>query len=177
MTISTYAPGNIDIIVREPKAGITHRVTGFTDGGSVDFSREMDSFKMYTSVDNMHTRVFSENTSGTAVIHLAQTSDSNDVLQALYDNDVNSIRTGDGIGRPVEVLIKDNSGRSIMFSSYGYIGKPADSSYTADVTSRDWTIFMPNCEQYVGGNMQFSVAVQDALERLGITFDEKWIQG
>lgn len=174
MTIATYSPGDINIIIRQPKLGVVYKVDGFTDTGTVDFAREVDSFTMYTSVDNRHTRVFNKNTSGTATFHLAQTSDSNDVLQGLYDTDVKSVEGG-GQGYPIEVLIQDNNGRSFMFSQYAYFGKPADSNYTNNVEERQWTLYMPNCETYVGGNMNFSGAAAAALEAMGVAIDPDWL--
>ena len=82
-------------------------------------------------------------------ITLAQTSPSNDVLDALALLDEN---TSTGI---VPALVKDNSGRSIHFSALAWIRRVPTSEFGKEISNREWVIDLADYESFSGGNADF----------------------
>lgn len=140
MSLKTYDPKQVLVLVGGVPMG------GFTDGAFVSVSRDEDSFTKVVGADGETSRSKRNNRSGSMTLTLHQTSPSNDVLSALAIADELS---NAGV---VPVMVKDSSGRSILFSALGWIRKPADSSFSAEIEDREWVLDLADLDMSVAGN-------------------------
>lgn len=136
-TVNTYSAEDVILIISG------WRVTGWE---SISITKRLDSFVPIPGIRNKHTRVETRDTSATIVFPLLQTERSNDVLSEIHTRDIQ-----EGTGR-VTVLIKDNSGTTLISSDCGYIQSYPEVVYNNDFSYRVWTIFSENTEFLVGGN-------------------------
>jgi hypothetical protein len=83
---------------------------------------------------------------------LAQTSPFNDILSALAAADEVS-STG-----VFPVILKDNSGTTIVSSGAGWIRKPPTSGFGKEIENREWVIDMASTIFFVGGNTDSDAA-------------------
>lgn len=139
MGVKTYSPKKVSVSV----AG--RDITGFAEGTFVSVSANAESFTPVVGV-NSTSRVAMSDQSGTIVLTLEQTSDSNLVLTALHAADRASLN-----GK-FPVLIKDNNGNSFHVSGTSWITKVADAEYGTDLATREWTIHCAQLVSVVGGN-------------------------
>src|SRR3990167_4682577 len=112
MSLKTYDPKSVMVLV----GGVP--MSGFSEGTFVTVARDEDSFSKVTGADGETSRAKRNNRSGSMTLVQHQTSPSNDVLSALAlaDELANA-----GV---VPVMVKDASGRSLLFSALGWIKKP-----------------------------------------------------
>lgn len=169
--ISTYAPGDVTVVITQDSSGIAHIVSGFSEDGIVQIERSAETFTMYTGADNTSTRIFNANTSAKITLALAQTSTSNDVLSKIYHNDVAN-RNSSGL---FSIHIKDNSGRSDYFSDDAFIGIVPNSNFTNSMQPRDWVIYAHDLQTILGGNSLISPQDQATLAQLGSVVDTRWV--
>lgn len=169
-TLATFAPNDVTIVISQASSGITHILSGFSEDSIISIERNSDTFELYTGADDTNTRIYKANTSATFTIPLQQTSNSNDILTALYVNDKNS-RDSSGL---FSITVKDNSGRSTFFAEEAYIAVVPGSSFGNSMQLRDWVIHAVRLETYIGGNSRFSAEDQGTLETLGVTVDPRW---
>lgn len=142
MALSTYDPGQVDVIL----AGIP--IDGFADGTFISAEQDEDSFSLTIGSSGEGARAKSRNESATITFTLLQTSSSNDALSALHNTDILS-PNGDGIG---PLLIKDNSGRTLISAQTAWIQKPPVAEYAREISNREWTIRTDKLLQFHGGN-------------------------
>ena len=140
MGVKTYNPASVAVIV----AGIP--VGGFADGTFITAARDNPAFTNGSGADGEGWRAKSNDKTGTVTMTLLQTSLSNDALSALAALDEAS---GDGVG---PLLIKDNSGRTLLAAQTCWIEKVADSEFARDVTNREWVIKTDSINVFVGGH-------------------------
>jgi hypothetical protein len=109
MSVRTYDPKQVLVII----GGIP--MSGFADGTFVSVERTSDTFTKVSGADGIISRSKTNDRSGSLKFTSAQTSPSNDILTgiALADELANA-----GV---VPVLIKDNSGRSVYVSAFGWV--------------------------------------------------------
>ncbi|ADX32010.1 hypothetical protein VL2_gp146 [Pseudomonas phage vB_PaeM_VL12] len=168
---STYAPNQVTIVINHAASGISHTLTGFSEDSIVSVERLVDTFTEYVGADDTHTRVFNANSGARATVSLAQTSESNDVLTFLHEFDREAM-SADGM---FEMLIKDNSGRSLYFSDEAYIAVIPQGGFSNQMNTRDWVISMTNTTFQHGGNQKVSPATADTLTALGVNLDARWL--
>jgi hypothetical protein len=166
--LATYAPSDVTVVLS--KGNMSHIVSGFSEDSIVKISRDTDTFGKYTGADNTPTRIYQPNTSGTLVIPLQQTSNSNDVLMQLYLEDVATL---DSTGL-FTVTVKDNSGRSIYHASQAYISKVPDSDFGTSMQLREWHIHAIHLDTNIAGNAKFDPADAAAYEALGGVIEDRW---
>lgn len=140
MAVRTYDPKAVVITI----GGVP--MSGFSDGTFLEISRDAQAFTKVVGADGTTTRVKSNNTGGTMTVTLKQSSPSNDVLSAFAQADALS---NAGV---VPILVKDLSGNSVYFSATGWIQKIADSTFSADVSDRAWTLDLADVDIFVGSN-------------------------
>jgi len=145
MAVRTYDPKQVLVIIGGIPMG------GFADGAFVTVERTSDTFTKVSGADGIISRAKTNDRSGSLKFTIAQTSPSNDVLTGIAIADE---LTSDGV---VPVLIKDNSGRSIFISAFGWVKKPPASEFAKDITNREWTMDLADLDVFVGGNADAGV--------------------
>ena len=123
-------------------------VSGYADGEFLSITQETDAFSDVVGTDGEVTRSKTKDTRATVSLKLMQTSDSNDLLSALYNTDM-SAPNGAGVGA---FLVRDRSGRSLYTGDACWIQKAPDVSFDREATSREWTIRVANLLRFDGGN-------------------------
>ncbi len=166
--LGTFAPNDITIVISQERTGMSHILGGFSEDAIVAVDRNADTFTLYTGADDSNTRVYNANTAGTITVTLQQTSASNDILTALYEQDRTS-RNG-----LFTILVKDNSGRSEYFAEEAYIGVVPNSAYANSMQVREWVIHAPRLTSLLGGNTVLSPEDAAALEQLGVAIAPRW---
>lgn len=169
--LATFAPNDVAIVISHSASGISHIVSGFSEDSIISIERNSDTFELYTGADDTNTRIYKANTSATFTIPLQQTSNSNDILTALYVNDKNT-RDSSGL---FSITVKDNSGRSVFFSEEAYIAVVPNASFGNAMELREWVIHGVRLETYIGGNSKLSAEDVASLQALGVNVDAKWI--
>jgi len=137
MSVKTYDPAAVAVSV----GGVP--ISGFADGTFISVERDEDAFSKVVGADGITSRAKSNNRGGNITITLAQTSPSNDVLEALALLDEN---TNTGI---VPVLVKEGTGRAIHFSALAWVRKSATATYAKEIENREWILDMAD---YTPGN-------------------------
>lgn len=104
-------------------------------------------------------------------VSLHQYSQSNYVLQALQRADEGD----DGNTYVANMSIKDNSGQTMFFSSQTIIATTPDVTLSNTTEQRDWTFFMFNTDNYIGGNTPLDASAVQAVNAVDGTVDPRWI--
>lgn len=138
--VRTYDPAKVDIIFN----GV--RITGIAKGTFLTVSRDNPAWASDAGSDGSGYRAKSNDKQATAVVTTHQTSPSNDALSALALLDE---ATGNGAG---PLLVKDRSGRTLVFAATAWIEKYAEIEMSNVVTNRAWAIKTDNMDVLVGGN-------------------------
>lgn len=104
-------------------------------------------------------------------VSLHQYAQSNYVLQALQRAD----EEDSGNAWIVSCTIKDMSGQTMFYSNQTIIATTPDVTLSSTTEGRDWTLFMFNTDNYIGGNTPMDAASVAAVEAVGGQVDAKWI--
>ncbi len=123
-------------------------LSGFADGTFVSIEQNEDSFSLQVGTDGDACRSKSNNQSARVTVTLQQSSASNDVLSALFNTDILS-PSGDGI---FPLMVKDNTGRSILAAEKAWIVKPPTSTFAREAENREWVFETDAMIHNVGGN-------------------------
>ncbi|NIQ91021.1 MAG: DUF3277 family protein [Nitrospinaceae bacterium] len=142
MGTKTYNPADVTLVF----GGII--VDGYADGTFITVARNEDAFTLMIGSDGEACRAKSNNKSGTVVFTLMQSSLANDLLSAQFNLDELS-PGGDGIA---PLLMKDNSGRTVVAAETAWIRKPADITFGREIENREWTIETNSLIMQGGGN-------------------------
>ena len=110
------------------------------------------------------------NRSMNVTVSLHQYSQSNYVLQALQRADEDD----DGNAYVASMTIKDQSGQTMFFSSQTIIATTPDIALSNTTEMRDWTFFLFNTDNYIGGNTPLDAAAVAAVEAVGGEVDPRW---
>lgn len=161
--LSTYSPPDVTVVISMGAA--SHVVSGFAEDTFVSIERNSETYEMYTGADDTNTRIYKPNTSCAVTISLQQTSNSNDVLSALYEIDRAS-RNSDNL---FSITVKDNSGRSLFSASQAFISVTPNSEYGTSMNTRDWVVQCPRPDYYIGGNASLDSADQATIAALAAT--------
>ena len=155
--VLTYSPSDVTILI-----------SGYQLVGLLGVELEWDSapFTMYRGIRNQQTRVFNSSMAATLRVTLLQTSDSNDVLSKILDED-RLARTA-----RLEVMLKDSSGTTLYQAQQGYIPEYPSIKFSRGFRGREWKISLLDATIVnVGGNSKaaFDVfsAVDGAIDFLG----------
>lgn len=140
MAVKTYDPKQVSLIVGG------NIITGFTDGTFIVAERNENMWNLKVGVDGIGTRAKTNNQSGKLTITLHQSSPSNDALSALAASDELS-NTG-----AVPVLMKDNSGRTVVTALTAWIQKYANGEFAKEVANRVWVLETDQLVIFDGGN-------------------------
>ena len=110
------------------------------------------------------------NRSMNVTISLHQYAQSNYVLQALQRADEET----DNSDWIVNCTIKDAGGQTMFFSSQTIIATTTDVTFSSTTEQRDWTFFMFNTDNYIGGNTPLDAAAVQAVEAVGGSVEDRW---
>lgn len=142
MTIKVFDGDQVTVSV----AGIP--LKGYADGEFLTIQFESDLYSDVVGTDGEVTRSKTRDQRATATVKLMQSSDSNDLLSALYNTDLKA-PNGAGIGA---FLVRDKQGRSLYSASECWIKKHPDVSFDRTAQSREWVIRIASLDAFTGGN-------------------------
>lgn len=166
--IGNYSPEAVNVIISV--GDFTHQVTGFVEGTFISATRMVPASEPYIGSDLSGGRVKRRNRSMNVTISLHQYAQSNYVLQALQRADEGD----DGNTYVAAMTVKDQSGQTMFFSSQTIIATTPDVTLSSTTEQRDWTFFMFNTDNYIGGNTPLDAAAVQAVEAVGGTVDDRW---
>lgn len=166
--IGNYLPESVTVILS--KGDFVHRVTGFADGTFINATRLVPASEPYIGADLTGGRVKRRNRSMNIGITLHQYASSNSVLQSLQKADEDD----DGNTWVVNCTVKDVSGQTLFFSDQTIIASTPDVTLSTTTETRDWSLFMFNSDNYVGGNTPMGDAEVAAIEATGGTVEARW---
>jgi len=138
--VFTYDPKQVSVIVGGKI------ITGFSDSTFIKIERNDQAFTLKVGVDGEGTRSKSNNKSGKATLTLMQSSGSNDDLSGFAAADELS-NTG-----AVPLMIKDNSGRTLVTALTAWVMKYPDEEFAKEVSTRAWVLETDEIDIFVGGN-------------------------
>lgn len=141
MTVKNYDPAKVRITF----AGSP--ISGFADGTFITAARRNPTWTMTSGADGETARSKSNDRTGTVVITLLQSSQSNDALSAKAILDE---QFGTGIGA---ILIQDLFGTTLVQGEVGFVEKPADVVLAKEVEAREWTLLVDRLNIFVGGSL------------------------
>lgn len=167
--IGNYSPEAVNIVIS--KGDFNHQITGFVEGSFLSATRMVAASEPYIGSDLSGGRVKRRNRSMNVTVSLHQYSQSNYVLQALQRAD----EADDGNSWVFNCSIKDNSGQTLFFSSQTIIATTPDVTLSNTTEQRDWTFFMFNTDNYIGGNTPLDAAAVRAVNAVNGTVDPRWI--
>ena len=136
----TYDPGQVQVLVGG------NIISGYADGTFVVVERDEDAYIKHSGTDGDVSRAKTNNKTGTMTLTLAQTSFSNDILDGIRILDELS---NDGV---VPVMIKDGSGRTLLFAAEAWVRKMPSSEYGNEITDREWVLDLAKLDGKIGGN-------------------------
>jgi hypothetical protein len=140
MAVFTYSAEEVQIIV----GGV--KISGLADGTFVTVSRDEQAYNKVTGADGTTSRARTGNRAGSITLTLQQTSPSNDTLSAFQAADE---AADSGV---VPVLIKDNSGNSLFYTSAAWVQQMPDSGFSKEVSEREWVMDCARIDAFTGGN-------------------------
>jgi hypothetical protein len=137
---SNYDPAQVILVVD----GET--ISGYAAGTQLSITWNNDFWTDEVGNDGEDTRIKGNNFSALITCNLMQSSDSNDILSAIVNEDIiNS-------NRIFEVRVRDLLGTTELSSSKCRLKRYADVNFANTGQPRPWRIYCPNLTGVVGGN-------------------------
>lgn len=140
MALLTYMPTDIVISV----AGLFD-IGGYAAGTFVEINKDTTPYQTQSSMDGQTSRTFVYDANYTVVVTLAQTSQSNDILNSLHAVDLAS-----QLGK-LPFLIRDKNGSTTFFSPTAWIENYPKVGFSNGMETRIWTFKCSDCVLSVGG--------------------------
>lgn len=141
-----YDSSKVSVILKSKQTGESWIASGFVKDSRVNVAKGEDAVKLVIGSDGGWCWSHLSDESGTYVLSLLQSSATNDFLSTQLQ--IQKL-TGGGA---LEVMVKDNLGRSLHFSEEARIQKMPDAEYNEEAGGREWTLLAPEIEDFVGGN-------------------------
>lgn len=129
-------------------AGFTANIEGYADGTGIGIAKQAAGFTFQVGNDGEPLRSRSNNEHYNVTLTLMQSSDSNDLLSALHNAD---LQFGLGV---FDFAIRDLSGRTTFDARSCFIMQNPDIEFAREGTTREWTIICPSVLVFTGGNAQ-----------------------
>lgn len=123
-------------------------LSGFADGTFLEITADNPQFTKTVGADGYTTRTKSNNYGAQVTITLAQSSPSNDILTSFLNAD----RIDNQGVKPL--IIKDMSGRTLVFSSTAWIQQFSDITFGNELNNRSWVLDLADIDIFIGGNTQ-----------------------
>jgi len=121
---------------------------GYAEDEFLSITPEADSFDDVVGVDGEVTRNKNRDERATCTVTLMQSSESNDLLSALYNTDRNA-SNGAGVGA---FLVRDRNGRALYTATACWIKRAPDVKFGRQAKDRAWVIRIANLVRFDGGN-------------------------
>lgn len=140
MGLATYDPKQVVVTIG------SHIVSGFGEDTFIEIETTEDLWTLTVGAGGDGARAKSNNESGTIVITLLQTSDSNNVLQGYLASDILS-NSG-----AFPISVQDKNGTSLYAGAEAWVKKAPDASFGKSITDRQWTIETDKLVSATGGS-------------------------
>lgn len=167
--LNIYSPNDVVVTITRGD-GLSHIVGGYSESAMVSVEPAAEALTLYTSADNKSTLLFHSNNSATVMLTLNQTSATNDIFSALYEE----MRLTRSASKLFSVMVRDLNGRSLYECAQAFIGKRPNGTYANTMQDRVWTLLCPDMRQTSGGNARLSSADEAALSILGVPVEDRW---
>lgn len=152
MALFSYCPEEVNVLV----AGFIP-LKGFVDGTFVNITKDVMPFSSARTADGTVSRLYNNDQTYTIEISLYNGSQDNDVLTKLWQLDEITQR-----GK-FPLLIKDNSGTDLFFSTTTWIEQVPSMTKSASVDTRTWVLRSSQALINYGGNEQVSSIINDLV--------------
>lgn len=172
-SLATYDPTQVVIVLDwEDENGVNaHVVTGVSEDTVVSVERAdawSESVGAYGNTTRIYNAVWDK---ANITVPLQQTSESNDVLNYLFQRDIVA-KSSDNL---FSVTVKDNSGRSLHYGYEAYVAVKPSAVYGTGMNNREWVIRVNKLEDRIGGNSKVDSSLVTEVTSLGGTIDAQWI--
>lgn len=141
-----YNSKDVDVVLTSRLDGASIIASGFMADSRVNVALGEDAISLAKGSDGEWCFEFSNDYSGIISLTLMQSSATNDFLSTQHN-----LQRLQG-GGLLEVLVKDNNGRSIHYAPYARIQKMPDADYGPEINAREWPLLCPEIESFEGGN-------------------------
>ena len=118
-------------------------LTGFGEDDGITISPASEVAELIVGSDGEKTRVLHNDDSVAVTFALAQSSAANDLLSA----QLRSSRRGGTFA----LAIKDNRGRSLLFSKECFVAERPEVVFDSGLNTREWIVIAPFPEEWIGG--------------------------
>lgn len=152
MALFSYCPEEVNVLV----AGFIP-LKGFVDGTFVSITKDVIPFTSNRTADGVVSRLYNNDQTYTIEITLYNGSESNNVLTKLWQLDEIT-----QVGK-FPLLIKDNSGSDLFFSTTTWIESPPVMNKSSTVDGRTWTLRSSQAAINFGGNEEISSIIGDLV--------------
>lgn len=167
--VGVFSPTELNVIVSKPSRGISHRLTGFTEGTGLTLTPAADRGSAVFGMKGDTGHVISAVKAYTVDFNLMTTSHSNDIMFRL-------MRLGtEELDPHFTVTITDASGQTVMTDTNAMVLTEGDYAFADTIETRSWTVSLPTPDGRVGGNGRFDAQTQSDYEGLGGTVDPNWV--
>ena len=150
MALFTYIPYDVTVNI----AGLFD-IEGWAEGTFIEIEKEVSPYTYQSSMDGETSRTFVKDDNYKVTITLAQSSPSNNLLNAIHSIDVAT-----QLGK-LPLFIKDGSGSTKFFSPNAWIENVPAVTLSESLEPRKWVFKCTQCTMLVGG--QESDIVADLL--------------
>ena len=152
MAIASYNPDEVMALV----AGFIP-LSGFVDGTFIDITKDVMPFGSARTADGTVSRIYHNDQTYTIAITLHNGSPTNDVLTKLWQLDEITQRA------KFPLLIKDNSGTDLFFSTTTWIEQLPSMTKDVTITGRTWVLRSSQAVINFGGNQEVSSLLNDLV--------------
>ena len=141
MSVKTYSAGDVQLFVDG------NFITGLVASSFIEADMSEDSSALTMGVQGEGARRKTKNKSGKITFKLMQTSLSNDILYEIYRRDDLAVN-----GFHVPIMVRDVSGRSVMFAKSCWIVRMPKTTYDEKITDRTWAFETDRLQMEIRGN-------------------------
>ena len=152
MALFSYCPEEVNVLI----AGFIP-LKGFVNGTFVSISKDVLPFSAARTADGTVSRLYNNDQTYTIEITLYNGSQDNDILTKLWQLDEIT-----QMGK-FPLLVKDNSGTDLFFSTTTWIESPPVMAKSASVDSRVWVLRSSQAVINYGGNEEVSSLINDLV--------------
>lgn len=152
MALFSYCPEEVNVLV----AGFLP-IKGFVDGTFINITKDVMPFSSARTPDGTVSRLYNNDQTYTIELSLYNGSQDNDILTKLWQLDEITQR-----GK-FPLLIKDNSGTDLFFSTTSWIEQVPSMTKSASVDTRTWVLRSSQAIINIGGNEEVSSLINDLV--------------
>lgn len=172
--LASYDPTQVIIILDWEVSGqpASHVITGVSENQIVSIERSdawSESVGGYGNTTRIYNAVWDK---ANITIPLQMTSESNDILDALFARDIRG-KNSDNL---FSITVKDTSGRSLHYGYQAYVAVKPNAVYGTTMESRDWVVRVNKLDDVMGGNSKVDAALVADVTGLGGSIPTRWVQ-